>query len=110
MQDNKKTPKKNAAKKQIQLQYIPFTGNNVYYLFHRPSSIKKLIYLIKKKPTIIHMSSTIKYKKFVVPNPNFFKIILHCFSPQNKKIGAGHFQGGGRGGESRKKFVKLEEI
>lgn len=56
------------------------------------------------------MSSTIKYKKFVVPNPNFFKIILHCFSPQNKKIGAGHFQGGGRGGESRKNFVKLEEI
>lgn len=57
------------------------------------------------------MSSTIKYKKFVVPNPNFFKIILHFFFPPKiKKIGAGHFQGGGRGGESRKKFAKLEEI
>lgn len=48
MQDKKKQTKKTAAKKKIQLQYLPFTGNNVHYLFHRPSSIKKLIYLIKK--------------------------------------------------------------
>lgn len=50
MQDKKKKQtKKTAAKKKIQLQYLPFTGNNVHYLFHRPSSIKKTDLFDKKK-------------------------------------------------------------
>lgn len=51
MQDKKKKQtKKTAAKKKIQLQYLPFTGNNVHYLFHRPSSIKKTDLFDKRKP------------------------------------------------------------